>query len=84
MGKWFKGKADPGKLAPIIKELFPPVGEAAPFEVAVFVDPASDTIRRADAMYANGWTVRLNFNRKGDLTSRSATLKLSSEVARAS
>ena len=56
-----------------------PVNDLEPIDVFAWTD-GRGVIRRADATYADGWKVRLNFNARQQLTSRSATVKLVTEV----
>ncbi|MFC0686413.1 hypothetical protein [Novosphingobium clariflavum] len=73
-----KGRCDPKQAAELFKQVMP-INDLEPKEVFAWFD-GRDVIRRAEATYADGWKVRLNFDARQQLTSRSATLKLDTKA----
>lgn len=64
------------EVAPLLEELFPGLGDG---EQPRVVDGWADyrgRPRRCRADYPNGWRVDLRINAKGQMTSRSASLRL--------
>lgn len=75
MPKWRKHLADPQKAASVLAEMFSVGGGDDPSQVIVYRDRRG-IIRYGIADYPNGWSIRFNCNAKGELTSRSASLRL--------
>lgn len=75
MPKWTRYHADPKHAAPLLAEMFPVGDGEEPTQVIVYRD-RRNTIRYGIADYPNGWSIRFNCNAKGELTSKSASLRL--------
>lgn len=66
---------DPAKMQPILHELMPcSEKDVPPAQVVGWVRKRIFTRLRAD--YANGWTIYVNFDRAGNVTSTSARKRL--------
>lgn len=69
-------KPDMVQLAPLLEELFPGLADGqAPSTLDGWSDPRGNP-RRCRADYPNGWRVDVRMNAKGQLTSRTASLRL--------
>ena len=77
--KLFKIAADPAKIAAELREVMPVGDDADPAEVFAYLD-REENVRRITAKYASGWSIRININSQGHITSRSTSLRLEGKV----
>lgn len=72
---------DVARIAPLLEELFPGMGDGElPSTIVGWAD-ANGRPRRCRADYPNGWRVEFRLNAKGQLTSRTGSLKLGGAMA---
>lgn len=76
--KYRRARLDPERIAKLISEVLPVGGDELPIDAVGWFD-GSGKPRRARADYPNGWRVEIRISAKGDLTSRSASLRLVTE-----
>lgn len=77
--KLLKVAADPSKIAGVLRDAMPIGDEADPSEVFAYLD-RDKNVRRITAKYASGWSIRININAKGQITSSSASVRFGSRV----
>lgn len=77
--KLLKVAADPAKIAGELRELMPVGDDSDPEEVFAYFD-CDKKVRRLTAKYASGWTIRINVDKNGSITSRSAKVKFEAQA----